>query len=70
MRSFNFTDENESVQIHYNGDFSGNAKVCHSDFNTGRILELELPCQALVNFSANATIDLVVGVVEQLYVER
>lgn len=54
------------VTINYNGDFSGDAKLEVLTVSTNHSFQIDVPCEALVQFAQNATLDMAIEALEEL----
>jgi hypothetical protein len=66
MHSFHFTESGtgREVNIHYNGDYSGDAIIMTEC--DGVPVDFEIPCAALMRFAGEAVRNKIVGAIEEM----
>lgn len=67
MHTFEHKTDGVKVTIQHNGDYSGDAMVWVS--RPGTIEEFEIPCEALVAFSEEATRSRLISALENIDLE-
>jgi hypothetical protein len=66
MHTYSYgTADGTQVYIHHNGDFSGNALVTVQPTGSTAV-EVQVPCEALAAFGAEATRDRLIAALEDV----
>lgn len=54
------------VTINHNGDFSGDAQLEVLTVSTNHSFQISVPCEALIKFAQDATLDMAIDALEEL----